>query len=184
MVRAVIDAKKERPFTVRYAKRAKMQRTSHRYAEKGIKIPRKVAWHVLGYKSPKAYREWRNLRIRHEPSSGRSRNVLLWRTETPLFSRAWANAQPREWKAEMRLSELKGHFLDDHPYTVQKGDTPISVTLRFMWPQVEDVKGALEVFAQTNSALAFRRWQGWKVGRVAYLPSTWFVSPEKTTRDK
>jgi hypothetical protein len=159
-----------------------MKRTSLKFAEKGIEIPRKVAWYVLGYKSPRAYRLWRNQRIRHEVAQRRGSGLL--RRESLHFTRAWANAQPKEWKAAARLSELEGHFLDDQPYTVQKGDTPIGVTLRFMWPQAEDVKNALEVFAQTNSTLAFRRWQGWKVGRVAYLPSTWFVSPDETTRNK
>jgi len=67
------------------ARSAALRRTTYWYASRGRRIPRKIAWKVLGFGSPKAYRAWRDVVIRHDRAN---RREGVWR-ESPTCDR-WA----------------------------------------------------------------------------------------------
>jgi hypothetical protein len=76
------------------AKNIRLNRPSEWYARRCQRIARKVAWKVIGFKSPREYREWRDQRIRHEIAAGRRFNRCVYR-KSPT-SEEWAKAQPRQ----------------------------------------------------------------------------------------
>lgn len=78
------------------SRHSRLRRSTQWHAERGVRIGRKVAWRVLGFQSPQAYRQWRDERIRHERAAGRRTSV---RRESPT-SAEWFAAQPREHKKE------------------------------------------------------------------------------------
>lgn len=153
---------------MRRAKRSKLRRSSGWYAARVEPIPRKVAWRVLGFSSPRVYRQWRDQRIRTETSHRKRPRPILCRAEEFLFTRAWVIAQPREWRA--RIAGMMGHYLDDRPYVVQPGDNPWRVA---HWMSGQDSPGAERELAHTNPVVSANEWLGWKPGVIVYLPSTW-----------
>lgn len=153
---------------MRRAKRSKLRRSSGRYAARVEPIPRKVAWRVLGFSSPRAYRQWRDQRIRTETSHRKRPRPFLCRAEEFLFTRAWVNAQPRAWRT--RIIDMGGHYLDDRPFVVQPGDNPWRVAY---WMSGQDSPGAERELAHTNPVVSANEWLGWKPGVIVYLPSTW-----------
>lgn len=154
---------------MRHAKRSKLRRSSDRYAAHGERIPRKVAWRVLGFSSPRAYHQWRDKRIRTESNADLWR-ADLWRPESVLFTRTWMLAQPREWRTDLRLPEVEGHYLDDIPYVVRPGDSPWSVSRRMSG---QDSPAQERELARTNPTVSYGMWKGWESGITIYLPSTW-----------
>jgi hypothetical protein len=81
------------------AKLVRLRRSTRWHAARGVRIGRKVAWRVLDFASPRAYRLWRDERIRHEIAAGRRNGV--WR-ESPT-SASWLAVQPREFRATAPL---------------------------------------------------------------------------------
>ncbi len=141
------------------AKRIKAARSTQWYSEHAKKIPHKVAWKVLGFQSPKAYREFRDARARHEGVFDRVTNRRV-----SGFTRRWVEAQPREYRQGITLRR----FLDDRPYTVRIGDIPVYVAMHFSGQR----PGCLKELADANE-LVSQQWRGWQAGVVIYLPSTW-----------
>lgn len=86
------------------AKHWRLRRSTEWHADRGIRIGRKVAWRVLGFASPRAYRLWRNERIRHEVAVGRWTDVPQLHRESPT-SEAWLAAQPRSFRADVTRTQ-------------------------------------------------------------------------------
>lgn len=79
------------------SKLIRLRRSANWYAERCIRIGRKVAWRVLGFASPKAYREFRDERIRHERAAGRFSATAHRESAT---AQRWFWAQPVEYQRQ------------------------------------------------------------------------------------